>query len=99
MLVEYIKVKNQCVGCVVALNHEMVGWSQCNLDKDIFDTEMARDIASGRALKGTTKIPNKAIRCGIKRMQYRASKYFKQPASEQKNSKPFFQRCYKNVFN
>ena len=81
MLIEYVGVDGCYVGCVVALDKNVVGWSQCNIDKDQFDKKRAREIAMGRAVKGTRKIPRRynnidLIGNAIIRMKDRSKSYF-----------------------
>jgi hypothetical protein len=81
MLVEYVSLNDIYIGCVVALDKGVVGWSQCNVDKDQFDKKRAREIAMGRAVKGTKKIPRRyygedLIGNAVIRMKDRARSYF-----------------------
>ena len=69
------------VGCVVALDRGIVGWSQCNVDKDQFDKKRAREIAMGRAVKGTRKVPRRYLGKDLSgnaviRMKDRSRSYF-----------------------
>ena len=82
MLVEYVNdFDGVQVGCVVALDKGVVGWSQCNVEKDQFDKKRAREIAMGRAVKGTRKVPRcyfgiDLIGNAVIRMKDRSRSYF-----------------------
>lgn len=81
MLVEYVGINGCYVGCVVALDKNIVGWSQCNIDKDQFDKKRAKEIAAGRAVKGTKSVPRRydgvdLIGNAIIRIKDRSRSYF-----------------------
>jgi len=81
MLIEYVGVDGCYVGCVVALDKGVVGWSQCNVEKDMFNKKRAIVIATGRATKGTKAVPRRydgedVIGNAVVRMRSRASKYY-----------------------
>ena len=82
-MIEYVGFDGCYVGCVVALDKGAIGWSQCNTSKDPFNKSRAKEIAVGRALKGTKTIPRRydgvdIIGCAILRMKDRASRYFQE---------------------
>lgn len=70
--------KNELVGCVAAIAHNTVGWSLCNTAAgDIFDKQMALEIAIGRAMNGfNTDIPHTVVK-EYEKMIDRSKKYFK----------------------
>lgn len=70
--------KNELIGCVAAVNHNMVGWSLCNTGAgDTFDKQMALEIAIGRAMSGfNAAIPHTVVK-EYEKMIDRSKKYFK----------------------
>lgn len=77
MLVQYVRDKNgNPVGCVVATSCNMVGWSMLRKG-DTFNKDMAKRIASGRAVVGTQAVPPSRIVGIIENMNSRSIKYFK----------------------
>lgn len=58
MLVKYVREGSRMVGCVVAIGAGQVGWSICHPSKNKFNKDLAVEIASGRAEKGSsTELP------------------------------------------
>lgn len=54
MLVKYVRnAYGDKIGCVVALGKKAIGWSVV-AKGDVFDKDLAKRIASGRAVKGTS---------------------------------------------
>ena len=84
MLVKYVrkpkivgdKTEYHPVGVVVALSEDIIGWSYC-CKLDHFDRERGKQIAVGRAEKGTKKKPPRIIQKALEDMKTRAAKYFK----------------------
>ena len=56
MLIQHIRHGDKLIGTIVALDKDVIGWSQC-CPKDKFDKKRGIEIARGRALKGTRAIP------------------------------------------
>lgn len=87
MLVKFIKDKsNNKIGCVVAVDRSRIGVSLLN-PKDKFNKEVARNLAAGRALSGTS--PNitsekktKLVSGEVAKMAGRAYVYFKKDYEE-----------------
>ncbi len=62
MIIRYVKEKGKPIGCVIGLAANQVGWSLC-CKKDIFNKQMARTIAKGRAENGFARnVPQKIIK-------------------------------------
>jgi hypothetical protein len=80
MLVKHVRQDGRLVGTVVALDRNIVGWSQC-CPKDRFIKQLGVKIAEGRALKGTKKqFASKtalAMHNAMVEMKERSEKYFK----------------------
>lgn len=68
-LVKYVRDwKGDKVGCVVAVKNIFdstifIGWSQCH-PNDVFNKDKAIEIAVGRALRGSSKMPTK-VKCVV----------------------------------
>jgi hypothetical protein len=61
ILVKYVRnILGKRVGTVVALDKDVVGWSQCS-PKDRFNKERGVKIAEGRAMYGTKAKPVRVI--------------------------------------
>lgn len=56
MLVQYVRRNGQPCGCVVALDRNVIGWSECN-PRDRFCKKRGKEIAIGRAQTGTNSQP------------------------------------------
>lgn len=59
MLVQYVRHPanpTQLIGCVVAIDEDNIGWSQCH-PSDTFIKKRARQIAYGRACRGSKDKP------------------------------------------
>ena len=79
-LVKFITIRkrhqNKKVGALVALGPNQVGWSKCS-KLDIFNKELALNLARGRALsKNNPPLPS-SIRKEFSQMCDRAKRYFK----------------------
>lgn len=62
MTIRYLRDKSsKPIGCVVAIEDNRMGWSLC-CKKDVFTKKMARKIAFGRAVNGTSQqVPYKLL--------------------------------------
>lgn len=61
MLVKYIWDGQNRIGCIVGIDAEHIGVSICN-PKDKFNKKVAKDIAEGRAMTGSTvHIPRRLV--------------------------------------
>lgn len=61
-LITYVRGTNgRRVGLVVATGRDRIGWSTCNVDKDIFDKELGLKIAVSRS--NSSKLQNKLKSC------------------------------------
>ena len=89
MLVEYVKnERGQNIGVVVAVDKDIVGWSQCNIKKDTFDKARAILIAEARCLTGTKMKPvGSEIPEALERMKFRSQHYYKISAEEHRKWK------------
>lgn len=77
MLVKYVRDKNgKPFGCVVSTGRNAVGWSMLRKG-DTFNKDMARKIASGRAVIGTkASVPHKLVKV-VEDMNSRSERYYK----------------------
>ena len=92
MLVEYVKnKKGQKIGVVVAVDRDIVGWSQCNIKKDTFDKTRAILIAEARCLTGTKMKPvGPEVPEALERIRERSHHYFKvSPEEYRKSTRPY----------
>ena len=82
MLIRYVRKngepgkRGEPTGCVIALDEKHIGWSACcHLDR--FNKERAKQIAIGRAIKGTkAQIPDK-VKPTLAFVSEKAIEYFK----------------------
>ena len=51
-IIRYYREEGKPRGCLIAVGKNKIGWSLCHKN-DVFNKEMARKIARGRAMKGT----------------------------------------------
>jgi hypothetical protein len=85
MIIQYVKRKNQPIGCFVAVRRDdgeiVIGWSLCRKG-DRFNKQLAKNIALGRCMNGSYSALPFSLFHQMMDFISRAERYFKTKRSE-----------------